>query len=131
MGKSINIDSVAAEFKKWRDTKKPNERVPNNLWALVSKIYGHYPRGLICRRLHISTGQLQCRGFMPKASSPKDQSSPVPFINVSPAVTGLSIAASAVADTSCVEIHRTDGVKLVFKHPDIIQLSALLQQLVK
>jgi hypothetical protein len=128
MGKSINLESVTNEFDKWRSSKKPKERIPDNLWELVSKIYGHYPRGLICQRLHVSSGQLNGRGFKSKKVSPKKLPSPVPFINVSPATTGLP---TATADTSCVEIHRTDGVKLVVKHPDIIQLSALLQQLVK
>ena len=131
MGKSINIESVTDEFNKWRSSKKPKERIPDNLWELVRKIYGHYPRGLICQRLHVSSGQLNGRGFKSKKVSPKKLAPPIPFINVSPATTGLSTATPVVADTSCVEIHRSDGVKLVIKHPDIIQLSALLQQLVK
>ncbi len=131
MRKSINLESVTDEFDKWRSSKKPKERIPDNLWELVSKIYGHYPRGLICKRLHVSSGQLNGRGFKSKAVSPKKLPPPIPFINVSPATTGLPTSIPVVSDTSCVEIHRTDGVKLVFKHPDIIQLSALFQQLVK
>ena len=131
MGQSINLESVTDEFDKWRSSKKQKERIPDNLWALVSEIYGHYPRGLICQRLHVSSGQLNCRGFKSKKVSPKKLPPPVPFINVIPATTGLPTATPVVADTSCVEIHRIDGVKLVLKHPDIIQLSALLQQLVK
>ena len=132
MAKSFNIETVVSEFKHWRSRKSNSEAIPDNLWQLVVKLRGHYSRGLICKKLGITVGQMRRKGLVAEqvASTNKKLKNTVsPFITVSPtATTALAHNASVSSSAACIEIHRQDGVKLVIKQPDNTQLSTLLQQ---
>ena len=127
MNKSITLDSVATEFERWRRHKKPNERIPTQLWDLVKEIYHHYRQGQICQRLHISTGQLARHGLIathPAKTKSKPTATATTFINIEPA------SPIPTNNLPCVEIYRPDGVQLVIKFPNASQAALFVNQLI-
>jgi len=136
--KKITIESTATAFNKWRETKrKTGDPIPPELWEMVHQIYDHYPHTLICNKLNLKVAQLKSKGFVPNShdftEESTEETTASPFVHVpptadSPVVTSPPMSPSS--DIPSVEIHRPDGVKIVFKHHDTAQLTTILQQLI-
>lgn len=137
--KKITLESTATAFHKWRETKRnAGDPIPQELWQMVAEIYDHYPHTVICSTLNLKVAQLKTKGFVPNSrtcanETTEEEATPSPFVHVPP-TGGTSVAASPPAtprsDIPSVEIQRTDGVKIIFKHHDNAQLTAVLQQLI-
>lgn len=130
----ITLESVSLEFNKWREKRKGSENIPEKLWKMVADIYYHYPHTLICQQLNLKAAQLKRRGLEPSGDElPIENETKVEmashFVHV-PATVNDSLPAAPYSEIPCVEIHRPDGVRILFKHHDNSQLSAVLQQLI-
>lgn len=131
---SITLESTAIEFNKWREKRKAGEAIPDKLWEMVSTIYDHYPHTILCQKLNLKLSQLKSKGFSPNGKafeqcSTESDSAPS-FVHVAPAVAESTVEPVVTMDMPSVEIHRPDGVTIIFKHHDNAQLTTVLQQLI-
>lgn len=136
--KKITLESTTSAFNKWRETKRnTGDAIPSELWEMVAQIYDHYPHTLICSKLNLKVAQLKSKGFVPNsqdfAAKTTEETAASPFLHVPPTDTKPALTSPPVSpcsDMPSVEIHRPDGVKIVFKHHDNAQLTLVLQQLI-
>lgn len=122
---SINIDTVVAEFAKWRSAKSGQEPIPERLWQLVKEIYHHYPSGLLRKRLGISSSQLRSKG-LGKPIKPNKQSAKPVFVKADLPVIAHSTELPNLNNN--LEVQRQDGAKFLLKQCDSNTLAVLLQQ---
>jgi hypothetical protein len=132
--KKVTLESTAAAFNKWRETKRnTGDAIPLELWEMVIQIYDHYPHTLICSKLNLKVAQLKSKGLVPNSqdftAKTTEETAASPFVHVPPTA-DKPAAVSPSSDMPSVEIHRPDGVKIVFKHHDNAQLILVLQQLI-
>jgi len=131
--KIINLETVAAEFEKWRDTKSVCEKIPEHLWAKIKIISGHYSRPTIQKRLGINKAQMRTQGLVTDkptsnvktttvASIAPEHKTRGTFINVAPPIV------SPQATHNCIELHRPDGSKLIFNQLNPAQFTQVLAQ---
>lgn len=52
-GKKLSLDSVKLRFDDWRLTKKPGERIPENLWDLAVDLTARYSMNEVNRTLKL------------------------------------------------------------------------------
>ena len=134
--KKITLESTATAVNKWRETKRTTgDPIPPELWEMVHPIYDHYPHTLICNKLNLKVAQLKSKGFVPNShdftEASTEETTTSPFVHVPPTADSPVVTSAPVASSSeipSVEIHRLDGVKIVFKHHDNVQLTTVLQQ---
>lgn len=149
----VTLESTTVEFNKWRERRKAGEVIPKRLWDMVAKIYDHYPHTILCQKLNLKVAQLKAKGFEPNSQGfmqeTPEQNYSSSFVHVPP-VADKETCVGAEVDTAAttvspspqvttskmpvpelpsVEIHRPDGVKIIFKHHDNAQLATVLQQL--
>ncbi len=136
--KKVTLESTTIAFNKWRETKrKAGDAIPSELWDMVAEIYDHYPHTLICNTLNLKVAQLKSKGLAPNShdftADTIEDAAPSPFVHVPPTVDDSVIASPPIvpsSDMPSVEIQRPDGVKIIFKHHDNLQLTTALQQLI-
>ena len=137
--KKVTLESTATAFHKWRETKRNADApIPQELWQMVAEIYDHYPHTVICSTLNLKVAQLKTKGFVPNSrtftnETTEEEATLSPFVHVPPPVDTPVVTPATVAsicDMPSVEIQRTDGVKIIFKHHDNAQLTTVLQQLI-
>ena len=136
--KKITLESTTSAFNKWRETKRnTGDAIPSELWEMVIQIYDHYPHTLICSKLNLKVAQLKSKGLVPSSqdftADTTEEETASPFVHVALTTDKSVVTSPAIApcgDKPSVEIHRPDGVKIVFKHHDNAQLTIVLQQLI-
>lgn len=133
--KKITLESTATAFNKWRETKrKTGDPIPPELWEMVHQIYDHYPHTLICSKLNLKVAQLKSKGFVPNSQDfATEDTTASPFVHVPPTADNPVVTSAPISPSSAmpsIEIHRPNGVKIVFKHHDTAQLTTVLQQLI-
>ena len=104
---------------------------------MVHQIYDHYPHTLICSKLNLKVAQLKSKGFVPNSQdfteTPTEETTASPFVHIPPTVDTPVVTSPLVSSTRVmpsIEIHRPNGVKIIFKHHDNAQLTTILQQLI-
>lgn len=59
---SVTLELAEEAFCKWRIQRSSRaEPIPENLWAMALRLYPHYKRSKICRRLRLSGSQFKQR----------------------------------------------------------------------
>lgn len=127
----LNLESVHTAFMKWRKTKRSGEHIPAELWQQVEQLLGHYSRGTIQRKLHITTDQMRKRGLAPAKMTIQSPKKRKPTITQSPAFVSMAPAAYSdihVANGNTVELVRGDGTTLRCQQLSNEQFVVLLQQ---
>ena len=136
--KKVTLESTATAFNKWRETKRnAGDAIPPDLWEMVAQIYDHYPHTTLCNKLNLKVAQLKSKGFVPNSrdftAEATEDDTPSAFVHVPPTVDEPTTTPHSVTpniDMPSVEIQRPDGVKIIFKHHDSVQLATVLQQLI-
>jgi hypothetical protein len=127
---SYNLDQVGKAFDDWRAQRTDNSPIPEELWSLVNNIYHHYPRGSLCARLGLSSGQLKRRGYPPQAGEhPIDDittESTDAFVHVAPE----SSSVASMTRAPVIEVVRPDGTIIRLQHLPESHMTLFFQQLV-
>ena len=87
------LTEVQKNFTVWRETRRHSkEKIPDELWQQVGRIYSSYPISMICRRLGLSgqqlKGAMQGDGFA--SFSPTSRTTLAPVMD-EPSVCELSL----------------------------------------
>ena len=131
MNKQYTLESVTANFKQWRETRRSNrETTPRNLQKQVASLQNHYKPIIIRNALNLSSAAFTrwCKAYNTDQQAPPKQS----FITISPE----ELSVSEPQQESTVLCDFPNGVRLSFnaeslKQSVLTQLFCLASSAVK
>lgn len=120
----LALEDIAERFNQWRLTKKPGDKIPQELWELAKCLKGRYKVGQLSKQLRVSTAQLRREGLaLPPKRKKEKSANNKKFVNVN--LNSASSYASASITPNLV-VTRVDGVQLTLSNPSPEQLSLFI-----
>jgi len=80
MKRQLTLEGVRRQFEKWRKTKKPGSRIPEELWDAAVALCEQYSPSKVSLALRLSSNDLKKKVAARQASEPPSVVQPASFI---------------------------------------------------